>query len=79
MPFEYVFVATDFSAGVAQAIARAGRVPQTERGKVTVVHVLSDGIPKKLAQKQLEQATRSVRAATAGRLWTCIWRTHADQ
>ncbi len=75
-PFEHVFVATDFSAGAAQAIARAGRLPLAERGKVTVVHVLSDRIPKKtradaekLARRHLEQATKSLSkiAGTLGR------------
>jgi nucleotide-binding universal stress UspA family protein len=66
-PFGHVFVATDFSAGAGQAIARAGRLPLAERAKITVVHVLSDLIPKKaradaekMARRQLDQATKSI-------------------
>jgi nucleotide-binding universal stress UspA family protein len=43
-----------------------------ERGKITVVHVLSDGIPEKaragaeeVARRSLEQATRILKTATA--------------
>lgn len=71
-PFEHVVVATDFSAGAGQAIARVGRLPLAARGKVTVVHVLSDRIPKKaradadkLARRQLEHATKSLSKAAA--------------
>lgn len=71
-PFEHIFVATDFSAGAAQAIARAGRLPLAEGGKVTITHVLSDRIPKKaradaekLARRHLEQASKSLRKAAA--------------
>lgn len=71
-PFEHLFVATDFSAGAAQALARAGRLPLVERGKITVVHVLSDRIPKKaradaekLALQHLEQASKSLSTAAA--------------
>ena len=45
-PFGHVFVATDFSAGAAQAIARAGRLPLIDGGRISVVHVLPD-LPKK--------------------------------
>ncbi len=71
-PFEHLFVATDFSAGAAGAIARAGRLPLAERAKVTVIHVLSDRIPKKargaaeeFARRQLEQVGRRLRKAAA--------------
>ena len=71
-PFEHILVATDFSAGAANAIARAGRLPLTEKGRISVVHVLSDSIPakavastEKLGRQHLEQATRSLRKATA--------------
>lgn len=73
-PFEHIFVATDFSSGAAQAIARAGRLPLAERGKVTVTHVLSDRIPKKaqadaekLARRHLEQARKSLAGAPGRR------------
>jgi nucleotide-binding universal stress UspA family protein len=71
-PFEHIFVATDFSAGAAQAIARAGRLPLVEGGKVTVTHVLSDRIPKKahvdaekIARRHLEQASKGLGKAAA--------------
>lgn len=71
-PFKHLFVATDFSAGAVRAIARAGRLPLAENGKVTVVHVLSDRIPKKaradaekLARRHLEQESKSLRKAAA--------------
>lgn len=71
-PFEHVLVATDFSAGAVQAIARARRLPLASRGKVTLVHVLSDRLPKKvradaqkLARRHLEHATKSVSGAAA--------------
>jgi nucleotide-binding universal stress UspA family protein len=75
-PFEHLFVATDFSAGAARAIGRAARLPSAERGRVTVVHVLSDRIPRKaradaekLARRNLDEAMKSVieTAAAQGR------------
>ena len=50
-PLEHLLVAIDFSVGAANAIARAGRLPLAERGKVTVVHVLSVRIPKEIGSK----------------------------
>lgn len=71
-PFEHVFVATDFSAGAARAIARAGRLPLDEGGRVTVAHVLSDRIPKKargdaekLARRRLERLSKGLSKAAA--------------
>lgn len=75
-PFEHVFVATDFSAGAARAVARAGRLPLAEGGKVSLVHVLPDGLPRRArvgadraAGRLLEQATAALArtAASAGR------------
>jgi nucleotide-binding universal stress UspA family protein len=75
-PFQHIFVATDFSAGAVRAIARTGRLPLAEGGKVTVAHVLSDRIPnkaradaEKLARRHLERVSESLRkvAAAMGR------------
>jgi nucleotide-binding universal stress UspA family protein len=75
-PFEHLFVATDFSAGAGQAIARAARLPMAGRAEVSLVHVLSDRIPKearadaeKAARRNLDHATKIVArtAATLGR------------
>lgn len=73
---DHVFVASDFSTGAGHAIARAARLPLADRAKVTIVHVLSDRISKrlrasaeKLARSQLAQAMKSLRkiAASLGR------------
>lgn len=58
--FEHLFVATDFSAGAARAISRAARLPIAERGKITVVHVLSDPIPTKVRADVEKSARRSL-------------------
>ena len=55
-PFQHIFVATDFSSGGGRAVARAGRLPLADGGKITVTHVISDRIPKKVradAEKKL--------------------------
>jgi nucleotide-binding universal stress UspA family protein len=74
-PFGHLFVATDFSAGAAQAISRAARLPIAERGKVTIVHVLSNDVPtrmradaEKAARRNLQQAAKTFTriAATVG-------------
>jgi nucleotide-binding universal stress UspA family protein len=72
-PFEHVFLATDFSKGAGRAVARAGRLPLSERGRITVVHVLSDRIPKnkrrdaqELARRQIEQSCRAIGRTVAG-------------
>ena len=71
-PFEHLLVATDFSAGAAQAIARAALLPLAARGRVTVVHVLPDLASKKvlaeaekLARRNLQQAVRTFGGAAA--------------
>lgn len=71
-PFRHIFVATDFSSGAVRAIARTGRLPLADGGRVTVAHVLSDRIPKNargeaenLARRHLEQASKSLRKAAA--------------
>jgi nucleotide-binding universal stress UspA family protein len=70
VPLERVFAATDFSEGASRAISRAGSLPLADAGEITVIHVLSDEIPRKvrpkaeeLARRQLEQATKSLSKA----------------
>lgn len=61
-PFDHVFVATDFSAGAGQALARAARLPLAKRGKITVRLVRSDRIPKKLVpMRRTSPGARSTR------------------
>jgi nucleotide-binding universal stress UspA family protein len=71
-PFDHVFVATDFSPGATQAIARTAQLPLAQRARVTVVHVLSDHIPKKaradtekFTRQKLEHTTKSMGKAAA--------------
>jgi nucleotide-binding universal stress UspA family protein len=73
--FEHLLVATDFSVGADQAIARAAHLPLAQRAKVSLVHVLSDRIPnkaradtEKIARRQLDQAAKSIakKAASLG-------------
>ncbi len=70
--FEHLLVATDFSSGASQAIARAGHLPLADGAEITVLHVLSDRIPQKvrgaqekLARQKLAQATKTITKATA--------------
>jgi nucleotide-binding universal stress UspA family protein len=65
--FEHAFVATDFSVGAAQAVARAGRLPLADGGRIRIVHVLPDGLPEKTgatiekaARRQLEHAVAAL-------------------
>jgi nucleotide-binding universal stress UspA family protein len=71
-PFQHIFVATDFSPGAVRAIARTGRLPLAEGGKLTVSHVLSDRMPEKAradaekhARRHLEHVAKSLRKAAA--------------
>lgn len=61
-PFRHVVVATDFSVGAALAADRAALLPLVPRGRVTVVHVLPDALPKKLAAKAKDEAARKLQA-----------------
>ncbi len=65
-PFEHLFVATDFSAGAAQAVSRAAHLAVAERGTITVAHVLSGSLPKKVRAEVEEIARRSLDQATKG-------------
>lgn len=72
--FESVFVATDFSAGAGEALARVRLLPVARGGRITVVHVLPDGFPKKgrlsaehIAKRHLEQVTKGLRKAVGDR------------
>lgn len=73
-PFGHVMVATDFSRGAAWAIARAGRLPLKSGGRVTILHVLPEGLPAEVAataeataRRELAKATRAIeRIAAAG-------------
>ncbi len=71
-PFDHIVVATDFSPGGGRAILRAGWLPLAPRGKVTVLHILPDRLPKmahaeatKLARQNLAHATELVSEAAA--------------
>jgi nucleotide-binding universal stress UspA family protein len=73
-PFEHLIVATDFSAGAGGALARAARLPLAERGRITVVHVLSDRIPgktraeaEKLARRRIDDARKGIARTLAAR------------
>lgn len=64
-PFEHVFVATDFSVGAAQAVARAGRLPLTAGGRISIVHVLPGGLPPKARAAIEKEANRQLEKAVA--------------
>jgi nucleotide-binding universal stress UspA family protein len=55
--FQHAFVATDFSAGSADALTRAARLPLARGGRITVAHVLSAALPSK-ARRPIEDAAR---------------------
>lgn len=70
--FQHAFVATDFSAGSADAMARAGRLPLARGGRITVAHVSSAALPSKArrpvedaARGQLDQACAALSDATS--------------
>jgi nucleotide-binding universal stress UspA family protein len=65
-------VATDFSAGAARAIVRAGQLPLMRGGTISIVHVLPDRLPEavavnveKAAQRRLEQVTTALSESTS--------------
>lgn len=71
-PLEHLFVVTDFSAGAAQAVGRAARLPLAEGARISLVHVLADDVPRKLraavekaAHHELEQAAAALSKAAA--------------
>jgi nucleotide-binding universal stress UspA family protein len=71
-PFEHIFVATDFSASAARAIARATRLPLANDGRVSIIHVLPEDPSKKRypeldegARQKLEQVAAAVSDAFA--------------
>lgn len=73
-PFKHIFVATDFSPGAAEAIVRAGRLPLVSGGKISVVHVLPDQLPRMAragaettARQQLETAVTALSHAPTAR------------
>jgi nucleotide-binding universal stress UspA family protein len=55
-----VVVATDFSAGALQALERALTLPLGLKGTVTVLHVIPDDIPGKLAKQARAEANQSI-------------------
>jgi len=61
-PFRHVVVATDFSVGAALAADRAALLPLSSRGRVTVVHVLPDALPRGLVARAREEAERKLAA-----------------
>jgi len=65
--FENVVVATDFSVGAAQAVSRARLLPLAEGGRLSIVHVLPNGLPEKrlaaiegAARRQLGRAVAAL-------------------
>lgn len=69
-PLAHVLVATDFTAGAAQAVARAARLPLAEGARLSILHVLPDASPQKMrvsaekdARRQLDGVTRATSMA----------------
>jgi len=60
-----VFVATDFSAGAALAIARAGLLPMAQGARITVVHTLPEGVPESALASVEKAARRQIADAVA--------------
>ena len=59
-----VLVATDFSAGAEQAVARAARLPMRRGSSLTILHVLPAGLDRKAGARARAEA-RTALAATA--------------
>jgi nucleotide-binding universal stress UspA family protein len=55
-----VLVPTDFSAGAQLALERALHLPLAPRAKVTLLHVLPEGIPGRLRTEAIIDAERSI-------------------
>jgi nucleotide-binding universal stress UspA family protein len=55
-----VLVPTDFSAGAQVALERALHLPLAPKAKVTLLHVLPEGIPGRLRTEAITDAERSI-------------------
>ncbi len=62
-PFRHIFVATDFSPGAARAVARAGRLPLVDGGKISIAHVLPGQLPRKTLSRAAQAARRQLESA----------------
>ena len=60
-----VLVATDFSAGAEQAVARAARLPMRRGSSLAILHVLPAGLDRKAGVRARAEARRALAAAAA--------------
>lgn len=60
-----ILVASDLSARSDRALARAASLAEYHKAKLIVVHVVDEELPAALADRQIEDAERALRAALA--------------